>query len=390
MDQGSPYLWQETPLILSAPISRLLGVNAFLKFENVHPSYSFKFRGMSLFVRETMKRKGKDVHFVTASGGNAGLAVACAAKAAEAKCTVFLPEGASKSTVELLKEQNADVAIAGKFYLEAFNAAKERAMMDENAVVVPAYDEPLLWEGHSSMITETFNQLKQWSVAEPDAICCSVGGGGLLAGIMVGCKKVQWDHVPLVALETMGSNCFHHSILLNSSGSSKFATKLPSYVTKVHDEASRLDLAQFDSFHSRASGSLGASQPATGSVRMALEREGEIRCVTIPDELSMQSAVAFADDHKALVELACSTTLAAAYKPQLLDAVVPPRSDGRKRNIVFIVCGGFKVSLRELAEYEEVLKAEIERNMNGHWEVVLNDGQIVDVDYSLKQSYFCH
>ncbi|GAW07424.1 l-serine dehydratase l-threonine deaminase [Lentinula edodes] len=364
MDQDSPYLWQETPLILSAPISRLLGVNAFLKFENVHPSYSFKFRGMSLFVRETMKRKGRDVHFVTASGGNAGLAVACAAKAAEAKY----------------------VAIAGKFYLEAFNAAKERAMMDENAVVVPAYDEPLLWEGHSSMITETFNQLKQWSVAEPDAICCSVGGGGLLAGIMVGCKKVQWDHVPLVALETMGSNCFHHSILLNSSGSSKFATELPSYVTKVHDEASKLDLAQFVSFHSRASGSLGASQPATGSVRMALEREGGIRCVTIPDELSMQSAVAFADDHKALVELACSTTLAAAYKPQLLDAVVPPRSDGRKRNIVFIVCGGFKVSLRELAEYEEVLRAEIERNVNGYWEVVLNDGQIVDVDYSLKQS----
>ncbi|KAJ3935423.1 MAG: tryptophan synthase beta subunit-like PLP-dependent enzyme [Lentinula lateritia] len=386
MDQDSPYLWQETPLILSAPISRLLGVNAFLKFENVHPSYSFKFRGMSFFVRETMKRKGKDVHFVTASGGNAGLAVACAAKAAEAKCTVFLPEGASKSTIELLKEQNADVAIAGNFYLEAFNAAKERAMMDENAVVVPAYDEPLLWEGHSSMITETFNQLKQWSVAEPDAICCSVGGGGLLAGIMVGCKKVQWDQVPLVALETMGSNCFHHSILMNSSGSSKFATELPSYVTKVHDEASKLDLAQFDRFHSRASGSLGASRPATGSVRMALEREGGIRCVTIPDELSMQSAVAFADDHKALVELACSTTLAAAYKPQLLDAVVPPRSDGHKRNIVFIVCGGFKVSLRELAEYEEVLKAEIERNVNGHWEVVLNDGQIVDVDYSLKQS----
>ncbi|KAJ3990010.1 tryptophan synthase beta subunit-like PLP-dependent enzyme [Lentinula detonsa] len=383
MSQDDPYLWQKTPLILSAPISRLLGVNAFLKFENVHPSYSYKFRGMSLFVHEAMKKQGQDVHFVTASGGNAGLAVACAANLAGARCTVYLPEGAAESTVELLKAQNAEVVIAGKFYQEAFNAAQQRTTTDKNAIVVPAYDDPVLWEGHSSMIAETFEQLKQWSVTEPDAICCSVGGGGMLAGIIVGCQKVKWDHVPLVALETMGSNCFHHSILLNSSGSSIFATELPPYVTKVHDESSQLDLAHFNSFHSKASGSLGASQPATGTVRMALERKGGIRCVTIPDELCMQSAIAFANDHKTLVELACSTTLSAAYKPQLLDAVIPPRSDGRKRNVVFIVCGGFKVNLGELAQYEEELKAEIERNVTGSWEVILNDGHVVNVDYTV-------
>lgn len=28
---------------------------------------------------------------------------------------------------------------------------------------------------------------------KPDAIFCSVGGGGLLAGVMVGCKQVNWD-----------------------------------------------------------------------------------------------------------------------------------------------------------------------------------------------------
>jgi L-serine/L-threonine ammonia-lyase len=57
--------------------------------------------------------------------------------------------------------------------------------------MVPAYDDETLWEGHSSMITEISNQLKQWKVDEPDAVCCSVGGGGMLAGILVGCKKVN-------------------------------------------------------------------------------------------------------------------------------------------------------------------------------------------------------
>jgi len=67
-----------------------------------------------------------------------------------------------------------------------------------NRVLVPAYDDPTLWEGHSSMIQEIKNQIQH----VPDAIFCSVGGGGLLGGIIVGCKDVGWDH-------GMGRNFFH-------------------------------------------------------------------------------------------------------------------------------------------------------------------------------------
>ncbi len=54
--------------------------------------------------------------------------------------------------------------------------------------MVPAYDDPLVWEGHSSMVVEIQSQLR----AKPDAIFCCVGGGGLLGGIILGCKKVGW------------------------------------------------------------------------------------------------------------------------------------------------------------------------------------------------------
>lgn len=57
--------------------------------------------------------------------------------------------------------------------------------------MVPAYDEPLLWEGHSSIIAELTRQIPEQ--VKPDAIFCSVGGGGLCAGIMLGCKSVGWD-----------------------------------------------------------------------------------------------------------------------------------------------------------------------------------------------------
>lgn len=57
------------------------------------------------------------------------------------------------------------------------------------SVMVPSYDDPILWEGHGSMVQEAAKQLP----AKPAAIFCSVGGGGLLGGIIVGCAQVGWE-----------------------------------------------------------------------------------------------------------------------------------------------------------------------------------------------------
>ncbi len=58
-----------------------------------------------------------------------------------------------------------------------------------HSVMIPAYDDPILWEGHGSMISEISQQLDR----KPDAIFCSVGGGGLLGGIITGCEKSGWS-----------------------------------------------------------------------------------------------------------------------------------------------------------------------------------------------------
>ena len=59
------------------------------------------------------------------------------------------------------------------------------------SVMIPAYDDPVVWEGHGSMVEEISRQLPKG--VKPDAIFCSAGGGGLAGGIMVGCKNVGWD-----------------------------------------------------------------------------------------------------------------------------------------------------------------------------------------------------
>jgi L-serine/L-threonine ammonia-lyase len=93
-----------------------------------------------------------------------------------------------------------------------------------------------------------------------------------------------------VTLETIGSNCFHYSAALNRS---ELEQPLPNYISQVQDAETGLNLAHFDSFHSKASGSLGASQPAAQVLKMALARTGSVISASIPDELSMHAASAF-------------------------------------------------------------------------------------------------
>ncbi|EEB95743.1 hypothetical protein MPER_05239, partial [Moniliophthora perniciosa FA553] len=192
--------------------------------------HSFKSRGIGVFIRKAVEEHGPQVHLIVASSGNAGYAAACAASHLRVKCTVYIPEGVPQRAVDLLKDQKAQVIVVGKIYLETSAAAKRAVDDDTNAEISTKLD-------------------------KPDAIFVSVGGGGMLGGVITGCKKVGWDDVPIITLETIGCNCFHHSFLLNTDASSDFATKLPPSTTKVHDEGENIDMVHFHEFSSKASGS---------------------------------------------------------------------------------------------------------------------------------------
>jgi len=223
-------------------------------------------------------------------------------------------------------------------------------------------------------------ELQEQLPTKPDAIFCSVGGGGLLGGIIVGCKEVGWDDVPIIALETNGSNCFYHSMSVNRDRPNS-EDHLPDGVDITHDPEHGVMLAHLSHLTSRASGSLGASSPAPAVVKMALDRAGGIRCMSVPDELSMQAIERFADEHKFLVELACSTTLTPAYKPALFSRLVPSTTKGKIA--VFVICGGFKISLEEMAEYHRLVETDLKQG-SGHWEVMC-DGERWLVDKQTVQ-----
>ena len=189
--------------------------------------------------------------------------------------------------------------------------------MVRHSVMIPAYDDPLLWEGHASMVHEVRRQLPEG--VKPDAVFCSVGGGGLAGGIMEGCKAVGWDDgeprrkltltlkgsltsyvcaVPLVTVETHGSNCFYQSLSLNEGpfAGSVSSRPVPEGTTVEHCEENKVKLAHLAKLSSRAT-SLGASSPSGAIVRKALDRSGGVKSICISDELAMQTTLLFAGEY---------------------------------------------------------------------------------------------
>lgn len=57
-------------------------------------------------------------------------------------------------------------------------------------------------EGHTTLVKELESQLD----GKPGAVVLSVGGGGLLNGVVEGLRRAGWEDVPIIAMETVGAH----------------------------------------------------------------------------------------------------------------------------------------------------------------------------------------
>ncbi|WP_063048685.1 threonine/serine dehydratase [Nocardia arthritidis] len=165
---------------------------------------SFKARGALNFLlahREngTLPRVGVTI----ASGGNAGLACAWAARSQGIPATVFLPTTAPRVKVDRLNSYGADVHLVGTQYADALAASREFADTT-GALLSHAYDHPLIAAGAGTLMTEIRERI-------PDlgAVVVAVGGGGLFSGV-----ATSADHygVRTVAVEPARCRALHAAI----------------------------------------------------------------------------------------------------------------------------------------------------------------------------------
>ncbi len=183
------------------PLLRLrgaaLGVGCaglWLKLEHLQIGGSFKARGMFNRMR-SLPVPAAGV--IVASGGNAGIAVAQAAKALRVPCEVFVPEMATEAKRAALRLLGAQVVVQGAAYADALAACLQR-QRETGALLMHAYDQPVVVAAEIEAQMEADGGL-------PDRVLVSVGGGGLIAGV------AAWfeSRCRVEALEPVGSPTLH-------------------------------------------------------------------------------------------------------------------------------------------------------------------------------------
>ena len=150
------------------------GVELWLKLEHLQVGGSFKARGMFNRMRANAL---PDAGVVIASGGNAGIAVAHAAKALGVPCEVFVPESSSRAKRERLARLGAVVTVEGASYGDALAASLAR-QAQTGALLMHAYDQRQVVIGAGTLGAEV-----EADAGVPDRVLVSVGGGGLIAGL---------------------------------------------------------------------------------------------------------------------------------------------------------------------------------------------------------------
>ncbi|SCV02793.1 LANO_0G00276g1_1 [Lachancea nothofagi CBS 11611] len=303
----------------------------FLKYEFLQPSGSFKSRGIGNLISkkaETIKLGGtKTPHVFASSGGNAGLAAATTCKKLSIPCSVVVPQTTNSRMVERIKNLGADVLIHGRHWKDADTHLRERVMKNLDisrfqAIYAHPFDHELIWEGHSTIVDEILDTLKQQhvSIDKVKGLVCSIGGGGLYNGIMEGLKKhsLEWS-IPVIGVETVGCQVLNHSL-------------------------SKGKQLEFDNVYSIAT-SIGTNSISKKTFENAVQFG--LRSVVLTDAEVIETCLKFADDTNIIPEPACGAALHLAYNPQILHRALKKQLSSEDV-IIVIGCGGSASSYSDL------------------------------------------
>lgn len=298
----------ETPLIDSRPLGTAAGRTVVLKLESLQPSGSFKTRGIG-HACETHATRGAR-GFVSSSGGNAGLAVAYCGRRLGLPVRVVVPTTTSARARALIAAEGAEVVVHGDTWQEA-NALATTAIDAGHAFIHP-FDDPLLWHGHATLVEEMTRQGPR-----PDAVVLSVGGGGLLCGVVEGLRRNGWGDVPVIAVETDGAASLQAAV---AAGRPVALDAITSIAT-----------------------SLGAKQVCARAFELTAEHP--IVPVVVSDAAAVRACRRLIDDHRLVVEPACGAALAIAYdaSPVL----------GDHARVAIVACGGVTATVAQLDAWSE-------------------------------------
>lgn len=213
LPQTHPELYS---LVHTTPIERAvfpLANNQMLdaKLETEQVTGSFKARGAAQAVLASSEQ-----HFVTASAGSHGAALAYAASRAGKDALVFSPESTPESKQQRIRDFGR-LAMVGNEFAAAEHAAITYAQ-HHDAQYVPPFDDAHIVAGQKTVSDEI---LAEYPADTPLTIFASIGGGGQLAGALA--ATAESPHVRVVGVQfssnTSAEASRYHDSLQEINGS---------------------------------------------------------------------------------------------------------------------------------------------------------------------------
>ena len=195
---------RKTSLVFSDTFSQLTGSKVYLKNEFEQKTGSFKLRGAYYKIKNlTENEKNKGV--VAASAGNHAQGIALASAMEKINCTIVMPKNASPAKIAATKGYGANVVLEGKNYDESWTKAQEIAKTT-GAEIIHAFDDPQIIAAQGVIGLEIMEQLP-----DVDEIYVPIGGGGLLAGILIAIKTKN-PNVKVIGVQSKSFPSMKNSI----------------------------------------------------------------------------------------------------------------------------------------------------------------------------------
>src|SRR5512142_2686348 len=170
----APFL-HRTPVFSSRSLGDRAGVRLFLKCESFQKTGSFKPRGaLNIVLQMPPERRGRGL--ITVSAGNHAQAVAWAAHATGAPCTVVMPADAPRSKTDAVRGYGATI-VAHADRATLFDRLHEEEART-GATFVHPFDDAVGLAGAGTAGLEIVDQMP-----EVGCVVVPIGGGALMAGV---------------------------------------------------------------------------------------------------------------------------------------------------------------------------------------------------------------
>ncbi len=173
-----------TPTVRAARLSVHLGIDLYLKLENLQHTNAFKARGglnKLLTLDADQRRRG----VIACSAGNHAMGVAYHAQRLGIPATIVMPNRTPFNKIAKTEDFGARVVIYGDNF-DGSVSETLRLAEKNNFVFIHPYDDPAVVAGQGTIGIEMLEQRP-----DLDVIVVPIGGGGLMAGVATAVKGIN-------------------------------------------------------------------------------------------------------------------------------------------------------------------------------------------------------